>query len=270
MFGTSAAVAYNQGNNILINLFFGLIANAAQAIAFQIKLALDMFASNFFTVIRPSLIKSYAEGNYEYMMRLFYASAKITFCLLLLIFFPLIFNTEYILNLWLDEVNTYMIAFTRLCLIISVVLSMHYPITTVIQATGKVRRYHVIVETFTLLILPITYVLFKSGYSAVWVFYNSIIMFAVAHIVRLFVLRSVISFSMKEYCIKFLMPMSFVTLISMGVLYYTNSLFTSGFFRLIITCIVSVFSVICCAWLFAFSKQEKLQSIKMIKTIINK
>ena len=193
MFGTSAAVAYNQGNNILINLFFGLIANAAQAIAFQIKLALDMFASNFFTVIRPSLIKSYAEGNYEYMMRLFYASAKITFCLLLLIFFPLIFNTEYILNIWLDEVNTYMITFTRLCLIISVVLSMHYPITTIIQATGKVKRYHVIVETFTLLILPITYVFFKSGYSVVWAFYNSIIMFVIAHIIRLLVLRSVIT-----------------------------------------------------------------------------
>jgi O-antigen/teichoic acid export membrane protein len=264
LFGTSANIAYNQGNNILINLFFGPVANAAQAVAFQVSGALSMFSSNFYAVIRPPLIKSYAEGNYEYMMRLFYTSAKITFCLLLLIFLPLILNTEYILNLWLDNVGDYMVAFSQLTLIASIILAMHQPITTIIQATGSVKRYHVIVETSTLLILPLTYVCFKYGYSVVWAFYISIAMFLIAHIIRLLVLRTVIAFSLREYVVRFVLPMLLLTIISTGVTYFIHKLLANGFFNLTLTCMVAALSVTVCCWWLTFSKAERTQVVKMI------
>ena len=89
LFGTVAGVANNQGNNMLINIFFGPIANAAQAVAYQVSNAVSSFANNLFVVIRPPMIKSYAEENIPYMMYLFYLSSRLSYFLMFLIFLPL-------------------------------------------------------------------------------------------------------------------------------------------------------------------------------------
>jgi O-antigen/teichoic acid export membrane protein len=265
MFGTVANVAYNQGNNLLINMFFGPIANAAQAVAFQIGTALNMFSSNFFVVIRPPLIKSYAEGNYDYMMRLFYVSGKITFCLLLLIFFPLIINTEYILKLWLGNVGEYMVSFTQLTLIATIILAIHQPITTIIQAAGAVKRYHAIVETSTLLCVPLTYLFFKLGYPVQWTFYISISLFAIAHLIRLLVLRTVITFSIKEYCVKFLVPITAIVCITAITMYIVQPLLPIGIMGFILSCTISIGVVGVCSLRVAFNKQAREQIFKKIK-----
>jgi len=265
LFGTMAGTAYNQGNNLLINMFFGPIANAAQAVAFQVSTALNMFSSNFFVVIRPPLIKSYAEGNHDYMMRLFYTSGKITFCLLLLIFFPLILNTEYILTLWLGKVSEYMVSFTQLTLIATIILAMHQPITTLVQAAGAVKRYHAIVETITLMCVPLTYLFFRLGYPVQWTFYISIVLFVVAHFIRLLVLRTIMPFSINEYCVKFLLPITAIVCISIMIVYVIYTLLPSGMTGFILSCIVSILTVSVCSFGIAFNKQERLQVIKMIK-----
>ena len=74
-----------QGVNILFNLFFGPIANAAYAIGNQVRNAVVSFASSFFTATRPPIIKSYAQKEYNQTTKLFYFSSKIIFILLLLI-----------------------------------------------------------------------------------------------------------------------------------------------------------------------------------------
>jgi O-antigen/teichoic acid export membrane protein len=264
LFGSTAYISYTQGNNLLINIFFGPIANAAYTVAFQVSNALNMFASNFFMVVRPPLIKSYVAGNYTYMMRLFYMSSKVTFCLLLLIFLPLILKTDYILNLWLNDVSEYMVAFTRLTLVATIILSMHYPITAIIQAAAAVKRYHMIVETVTLLILPLTYIFYKAGCRVEYTFYVSICMFVIAHMVRIAVLRTVIPFSVKEYCSKFIFPIVIVTILSFAISFYVNTLMLYGLFNLIFTTIVSVVVTFICSFFIAISKQEREMVLKMI------
>jgi O-antigen/teichoic acid export membrane protein len=257
LLGTIAGIAHNQGNNILINIFFGPAANAARAIAFQVSGAMTTFSYNLFTVIRPPLIKSYAEKNYNYMMKLFYLSSKFSYCLSFVIFLPLLLETEYILNLWLDNVSEYMVVFTRLTLISSLILSMHSPLTTLVQATGKVKKYFITVESATLLSLPLTYLFFKLDYSAETTFYISIFAFTVAHILRVLVLKSVIEFSLKEYFRKFIFQISVITVLSFIISFYLYSLFSYGFYRFIIVLPLSVLAASACSFLFGFNKKEK-------------
>ena len=103
LFGAAAGVANNQGNNVLINIFFGPIANAARAIAFQVSNAISSFSANLFVVMRPPIIKSYAEEDYQYTMHLFYLSSKLSYFLMLLNFVPLFLETNYVLTLWLGH-----------------------------------------------------------------------------------------------------------------------------------------------------------------------
>jgi O-antigen/teichoic acid export membrane protein len=206
LFGLLAGIGNNQGNNILINIFFGPVLNAAREIAVQIQNAVLAFSNSVYVAFKPQLIKSYAEENFNYMMGLFYSGTKAIFFLNLLLCIPLYMNTKFILDLWLTEVTAEMIIFTKLSLVYISVYSLNNPITTLVQATGKIKNYALIIETTILLSLPLTYILYMAGLPAQATFWVSILLFIVAHIIRLVMLKRLIPFSIEGYFTKFLLP----------------------------------------------------------------
>ena len=86
LWGNIAFVTYNQGINILLNIFFGPAINAARAIAYQVNSALNSFVANFQLALKPQIIKSYAIGDNSYMHSLIFSGAKYSFFLMILLF----------------------------------------------------------------------------------------------------------------------------------------------------------------------------------------
>src|SRR5690606_12581349 len=82
LFGALAGVFNNQGLNIILNLFFGPVVNAARGIAFQVSAAVNQFSMNFVMAVRPQITKKYATGNRQSMLVLVYQSSKFAFLLL--------------------------------------------------------------------------------------------------------------------------------------------------------------------------------------------
>lgn len=70
LFGCFAWSAGIQGVNILLNLFFGPLVNAARAVAVQISAAVSRFTDSIMTAVKPPIIKSYSSGNVKYMIML--------------------------------------------------------------------------------------------------------------------------------------------------------------------------------------------------------
>ena len=103
MFGGLASISQGQGINILLNLFFGPMVNAARAVAYQIQTAVNHFVINFLMATRPQVIKSFAEHNYERMYSLTFKSARYSFFLMLALILPICFELRFILNLWLGK-----------------------------------------------------------------------------------------------------------------------------------------------------------------------
>ena len=58
--GTFAFMMKSQGLNLVLNVFFGPIVNAARGISSQIMSALQSFSSNIVVAFRPQLVQSYA------------------------------------------------------------------------------------------------------------------------------------------------------------------------------------------------------------------
>lgn len=257
LFGTIANVANNQGNNILLNLFFGPVANAAQSVGRQVGTAVQVFSGNIYTAIRPPLTKSYAEGNYDYMMRLFYLSSKFSFLLLFVIMLPLMLEMEYVLQIWLVDVGEYMVLFTRLTLVYIIVLSISSPITIIVQAANNVKKYHGIVDGFALLSLPLTYLFFKLGFPAASTFWISILVFMAAHGLRVWILKGTISFSIKEYMIKFVFPSAAIVVLSVIPSLWIHSLFSSGLTRFIVVLLTSISFVLFWTFLIGIEKKER-------------
>ena len=73
---------------------------------------------------------------------------------------------------------------------------------TLVQATGRVKLYQCIVGTLILLNLPISYVFLFVGYEPEITMYVSIIISVLLLIVRILILRYLISFPIKVYSLK--------------------------------------------------------------------
>jgi O-antigen/teichoic acid export membrane protein len=262
-FGAAVGVFKFQAVNILLNQYFNPIVVAARGIASQVNSAVNSFAQNFSTAVRPQIIKNYAAGDIHGMTLLVYRSCKATFFLMYLFALPLIIEMQYVLTVWLKNPPGYAVIFTQLALLDVVIDSVNYPLMTTAQATGKVRLYQSIVGGILLLNLPLSFVVLASGFSPISVFVVSIALTFVAFIVRLFILKRLVSFSILKFLENVLVPVVIVASMSALFPWYVHHIMAVGFIRLILVCLISVGSVGFFAFFIALSKTEK----QYIKTV---
>ena len=79
LIGNVSVLAQGQGLNLLLNVFFGPVVNAARAVAYQVQGAITQFGNNFITAVRPQIIKLYAVGKIEERFKLVYLSSTFSF-----------------------------------------------------------------------------------------------------------------------------------------------------------------------------------------------
>lgn len=91
LIGVFAGIVYNQGVNIVLNIFGGPIVNAARAIAFQVSGAANQLVTNFQLATNPPIMKAYATGD-KSVFRLLSSSSKLSYILLLFIVIPFCWN----------------------------------------------------------------------------------------------------------------------------------------------------------------------------------
>lgn len=104
LYGNISVMARTQGVNMLLNMWFGPIMNAASDIAARVQTIVLNLSTNISMAIRPQIIKSYSTSDYTRMLFLLQNGSRITFVLMLYFAVPLIIEAKYILNLWLGDV----------------------------------------------------------------------------------------------------------------------------------------------------------------------
>lgn len=95
------------------------------------------------------------------MHSLIFHSSKFTFLLLATISFPVLLETEMILQLWLETVPNYTAVFVRLMLCTTIIDAMAGAFMVSAQATGAVRVYQSVVGGILLTIVPVSYIVLK-------------------------------------------------------------------------------------------------------------
>ena len=269
LFGAVAGVARSQGINILINVFFAPAINAARGVAYQVNHAINHFASNFYTAVRPQVTKNYAKGDMNATLSLVFSSSKMTYYLLLFVSVPIMVFAEQILDIWLDVVPDHTLLFTELVIIVALVDSISNPLITLAQATGKIAAYQSVVGILLLLNLPISFVFLKLGYPAEVTMVIAILIAVISLFARLIILRRIASFPVRKYIIHVLARISLPTIISFGIVYLLKaSLFPSSeaiwvFFLKITIAVCLTISVIL---IMGLNRREK----EMLKDIVKK
>ena len=138
------------------------------------------FSRNFTTALNPQITKSYATGDIAYTTKLVCRGAKFSYLLFLFIALPCMFEVDFFLSKWLTEVPTYAGIFVQLTFLNTLVETLLNSNETLNRASGKIRKFQIIISVAQLLILIVSYIVLEiTG--------NSILTVAVTNVIYLLI-----------------------------------------------------------------------------------
>ena len=257
LLGAMSSVLRSQGINILLNIFFNPVVNAARAIAFQINNAVNNFVLNFYSAFRPQITKQYASKDYDSMMKLVFVSSRISYYLIFVLALPILLETTFILEWWLNSVPEYTIIFTRLVIINAIIEALSYQLSAAVLATGKNKWYQIITGGILLLNLPISYVFLKLGFPPQITMIVSIVLTTFSIGTRVYFVKKLLSISIKNYLRSVFYSVFVVTMFSLLMPLFIYNVMNDGLLRFIIVGIISVLSCLSFIYFVGITKNER-------------
>ena len=269
--GSLGSMSHTQGIGIIMNMFFGVTVNAAQGIANQIIHIVNQFVSNFMTALNPQIVKTYAANEIDSMHLLLKNGSRLGVFLVALFAVPLVIETPFVLNLWLEEVPEYTSIFVRIILITSLCNAYASPLSVAKGATGDIKTYQVILTSLGLLHLPLAWFFFELGFGPEYAMYIYFILVNIMQLFRIIIVCRSINMPLKPFFVDVLMR-SFLAISFAFILSYMAHICLSN------TMILSVFSlflsfllVMASFFFLGISRRERyiirLMVIEKIKTI---
>lgn len=267
VFGTFARMMRNQGLGIVMNLFFGPIVNAAQAVANQVNSAFQQLLTNLPIAARPQIIQSYSQGNEHRTLNLFYSISKLTQFLLMFAAIPILLELQYVLKLWLGDSipeGTYM--FVVITILTMLVTNLHSMTSELVHAIGKMKKYQLICSIINVLIIPLAYIAFKNGAEAKVSYWIALVLEIIIQIASLFVIKELIHFSLKSYTKEVLWPFLIVLITSIVWPLIPYLFMEQGFVRLIVVCLVSTIALTISVRFLGLNSAE----LEIVQSLINR
>ena len=266
IFGSFSGIMKEQGINLIFNFFCGPIVNAAKALAAQINAGLMAFVSNIIIPVRPQVVQSYANQNYDRTLRLTYGVSRVTSCVITLITLPIILDTHFILHLWIKSIPEYTDTFVIIVILISFVNNLNSAVSGVIHASGQMMLYQTVCSSVSLMCIPTAYLLLKYGYSPNYALLMVLLWTTLSQYVSLLIMKRVINFTLISYTKEVLWPLLKMIVLSAIIPTIIRLNMDEGWLRFLLIGSTSVVMTTLCSYLFAMQASEK----EMIKEYVRK
>lgn len=274
LFGNLSWALYTQGLNILLNMFFGPVVNAARGIAVQVQGVVQGFVTNIQMAMNPQITKSYAVSDLHRMHALMFASSKFCYYLLLMIVLPLSLEAYPVLVVWLGIVPEHTVNFLRIIMAIMLLQCLINPFVVANQATGKVKVYQMVCGGIQLLIVPIAYVALKLGCPPEGVLIVHFFIMVITMYCRVYLMKDLIDLPQRVYFDKVVSPILKVTLSSAIIPFTIYKYMGQSTLSFVIVCTVSVLCVVASSYFLGLNSHERSivteKSKNMLRKIGNK
>lgn len=217
-----AIVFRGHGCALIINYFFGTTVNGAFAIAKAIERHVSMFSRNLQNAATPQLTQNYSSGNME---RVFFLTSRVgrySMFLMLLVFFPLWAEMDFVLDMWLVKVPDGALEFCKLILLMVFVSVTDGGVGQVVNASGNVAKFRLTFTLLTLSCVLIGIAVLSAGASA----YMMLVLFIAAdliwRVVQLWMVHRILHFPALRYCREAYWPVAKVSLLMVAFLALTS------------------------------------------------
>lgn len=246
--GNTSGILKKQGVNILLNLYFGPVVNAARGLSNQVHNAVQHFAGNFMMALNPQITQSYSSGDLKSAFSLVNRGARFSYYILFILSLPIIINSNYIMHLWLIKIPEYSVTFVQLALIDMLLTSISRTLITLQSATGNIRNYQLVVGGILLLNIPLCYVMLELGFSPVIVVLVGILVEFLAIIARLYMLPLIVP-EFKPWCfvrdvfLKIMLISVVASIIPIMIHVITEENFINFFMNVVVSIIISIITI---------------------------
>lgn len=268
-YGNICLAVKSQGIPFVVNLFLGVIVNAAVGIVYTVTNMFRSFCINILTVFRPQVVKYYAQNDFPKMTETINLSIRMLLMLSILLVTIFIYNSQIILQLWLVKVPPLTALLLNIALIETLFALLTESLRIGVNATGRIKGYSFLSGTLIALVVPVSYLALRLHYSPQSVFIIGLLSQVLCTGVSLFYLKkevpqySIISF------LKILSKVIFPLLVVVFFTFIVNLRVLGSYQKLFFSTVMIVLLYFICVYI-TLEKNEKQYIIRYFLKKIGK
>ena len=257
-------MASTSGINIVLNIFFGTVVNAARGIAIQVSTKVDEFINNIQQAMNPQIVQLYSKGEFDSLQSLIDDNFRWNFSLYWLIALPIIFEIDYILELWLGIVPEYTGIFTIIIVIRSLLKCFERPINSLNFAIGQMKTLNLFAAISVFFSVVVVIILFLIGQPPYWAFIIDLLSLLCCIAYYMYFASKKAVFSLRHFFSSIFMKTCLVILITTIGVYLLTYLPIVGFARLLLVVVVSSILSSISLFFILFTQKNRERIISMI------
>lgn len=265
-----AQLAKVQGLVFLINLFFGLAVNAAYAIAVQVSNIVNGFITNFKLAVVPQMMSAFGAGDLPTMHKIINTGTKMTFLLLLALSMPVIFESNFLLTVWLKTPPQYSPELVSLVLVYINIQSFTYFHYQGVHATGNITKQQVLVSSLYIINVGLIWIAFELGMNFYVALYVNILISFLQCVVNLICARKYYNYNLSSFVKSVFVPSLVLSGVIAGALFLITMFMDDSVIRFLIVGFVSTNLVFVGGYWVLLDKQEKNKVVISIKKYSSK
>lgn len=248
----------HEGLNIILNIFGGVVSNAARNIAYQLRAAVNQLSNNTLLATKPFVLQNAAEKDDGQLLSYITNITRANFFIMTFTCVPVLAFCEGLLSIWLIEIPNNAGIITQFVILSVYIRSIHGPLNLYYMGKGKIKRMVLIESLLLLMLLPVCYIELVFGFS-VWSIYITL------SIIELFIILALtlnIKFefksSVQSYFKQGILPCLQILLLFSPIIYICSLFYenTSIIVTLLMCFFMSIFTIIILYCLF-IDKNEK-------------
>lgn len=255
--GCTSGVLLGQGVNILFNVYLGPVVNAARGITSQVLAAVSQFTTNFYIAVQPQITKSFANNELSDAHILVARSSRLGFFLMMAIAIPIVMESDFVLGVWLKEVPDHTSMFIKILLIDSLFCSFSEPLIKLLLATGKIKKYQILVGGVNLINFPVAWIILYMGGSPELVLMSTWFFSVIALLLRLYMLQEMTDFPVRYFLLSTVLRCIVLCAICMIPAVFINSMMPEGILRFCINIIATEIIVVIMILMFGLNIGER-------------
>lgn len=270
LFGNMGAIVNLQGTNFVVNIFFGVVYNAAVGIASTVAGAVEGFASNVMTAFRPQITKDYARKDYGSFGLYLELAIKVILAIYCIVAIPAFIEINKVLTLWLKEVPTSSAIFCRFMLVNIFFSTLRYIITIGIHATAKVKVISLITGILQMLNPFVIWLLFSQGMEVKYTYMTIIIVNVILCGIDFRLLHQYVPQLNINKLVWSAILILFVCASSLVFSSVVVHFFDQTIFRILLTVLISALCTLSLTWLLCLSGSQRETIIGYVRRTFKK
>lgn len=267
--GCTSGVLLGQGVNILFNVYFGPVVNAARGLTSQVLAAVSQFTANFYVAVQPQITKSFACNDLREAHSLVARSSRLGFLMMMFLAIPLIMESGFVLGIWLKEVPEHTSLFVKILLIDSLFCSFSEPLIKLLLATGKIKKYQILVGGVNMLNFPVAWLVLYLGGSPEQVLMSTWAFSIAALMLRLYMLREITHFPVRAFLLGTVLRSVAICVLCMLPAIFISCVMTEGLLRFCVNVMISECMIVVVVFLLGLNIGERKIIINKVCSIIS-